>query len=136
MHHYALPQDVCPMKALAARTHHLYAIAPEDASLPISYIENTKHVTTSDITLAVRESVVLSRILNSGYSPLCVSAHLLMSSVAMALILNEVGEDIINKLGCWSSEMWLTYIHSQIYSCSAGLSDKMTVHHVLYNFRS
>ena len=91
MHHYALPQDVCPMKALAARTHHLYAIAPEDASLPISYIENTKHVITADITLAICEILVLSRLLNSFYLPVCISAHSLRAIGYMALRLNDLG---------------------------------------------
>jgi hypothetical protein len=75
MFHSALNQHFCPVKALARRTHYLYSIPPEDASLPISYAGNMHHVTTADITLAVRESVVLSGLLNSGYSPLRVSAH-------------------------------------------------------------
>ena len=54
IHHYAVPQDFCPVKYLTTRTRHLYSIAPEDASLPIIYIDNTKHVTTSDITLEFR----------------------------------------------------------------------------------
>jgi hypothetical protein len=64
MFHSALDQPFCPVKALAQRTHYLYTIAPEDASLP-----------SKGITLAVRESVVLSSLLNLGYSPLRVSAH-------------------------------------------------------------
>jgi hypothetical protein len=136
MYHTALNQAFCPVKALANRAHYLYSIAPEDASLPISYVGNTHHVTTADITLAVRESVVLSGLLNSGYSPSRVSAHSLRASGAMALRLNNVGEDLIKKLGRWSSSTWLTYIHSQISSLSAGLSEKMTIHHVFYNVGS
>jgi hypothetical protein len=136
MFHSTLDQTFCPVKALALRTHYLYSIAPEDASLPISYVGNMHHITTVDITLAMRESVVLSGLLNSGYSPSRVSAHSLQASGAMALPLNIVGEDLIKKLGCWSSSTWLTYIHSQISLLSAGLSEKMTVHHVFYNVGS
>jgi hypothetical protein len=126
----ALHQPFCPVKALACQTHYLYSIAPEDASLPISYVGTTHHITTADITLATRESVVLSGLLKSGYSLWCVSAHSLQASGAMALRLNNVGKDLIKKLGRWSSSTWLTYIHSQISLLSAGLSEKMAVHHV------
>jgi hypothetical protein len=51
----------------------------------------------------------------------------------MALRLNNVGEDMIKKLGRWSSSTWLTYIHSQISSYTACLSERMAVHHVFYN---
>jgi hypothetical protein len=124
MFHSALDQHFCPVKVLVRPTHYLYTIAPEDASLPISYVGNMHHVTTADITLAVRESVVLSGLLNSGYSWVRVSAHSLRASGAMALHLNNVGKVLIKKLGRWSSSTWLTYIHSQISSLSAGLSEK------------
>jgi hypothetical protein len=136
MYHSALNEPFCPVQALAARVNYLYSIAPEDDSLPISYVGNTHHITTAHITLAVRESVVLGGLLNSGYSPSRVSAHSLRASGAMALRLNNVGEDLIKKLGRWSSSTWLTYIHSQISSLSAGLSEKMTIHHVFYNVGS
>jgi hypothetical protein len=51
----------------------------------------------------------------------------------MALRLNDVGEDLIKKLGRWSSSTWLTYIHAQISSLTAGLSERMVIHHVFYN---
>ena len=54
IHQYAVPQDFFPVKSPTTRTHHLYYISPEYASLVISYIDNTNNVTTSDITLAVR----------------------------------------------------------------------------------
>ncbi len=52
MFHSALDQHFCPVKVLVRPTHYLYAIAPEDASLPISSIRTTHHVTTPDINLA------------------------------------------------------------------------------------
>jgi hypothetical protein len=136
MHHTALPSPFCPVKALANRVHHLFQRAPEHPELPISFVGLGSHVTSSHITLAVRESVVLSGLLNSGYSPSRVSAHSLRASGAMALRLNNVGEDLIKKLGRWSSSTWLTYIHAQISSLTAGLSERMVVHHVFYNVGS
>ena len=54
MHQYAVPQEFFHVKSPTTRTHHIYSTAPEYASLPISYIDNTNNFTTSDITLAVR----------------------------------------------------------------------------------
>ncbi len=136
MHHTATANLFCPVKALANRVHSLHAVAPNDASLPISFVPNAKHVTATDITRAVRESVLLAGLLNSGYSPTRVSAHSLRASGAMALKLNGVDGDLIMKLGRWSSTTWLTYIHSQISSLTAGLSERMTIHHVFYNIGS
>jgi hypothetical protein len=136
MHHTARPTSFCPVKALANRVHHLFQLAPANPELPLSFVGLGSHVTSSHITLAVRESVVLSGLLNSGYSPSRVSAHSLRASGAMALRLDNVGKDIIKKLGSWSSSTWLTYIHAQISSLTAGLSERMAIHHVFYNVGS
>jgi hypothetical protein len=136
MHHTSRPGTFCPVKTLANRVAHLYAMAPADASMPISFVAPMNHVSSAQITLAVRESVILGGLLNSGYSPSRVSAHSLRASGAMALRLNNVGEDLIKKLGRWSSSTWLTYIHAQISSLTAGLSERMVIHHVFYNVGS
>jgi hypothetical protein len=133
MHHTARPGTFCPVKSLANRVHYLYNLAPLDASIPISFAAPGTHVSSAHITLAVRESVILAGLLNSGYNPTRVSAHSLRASGAMALRLNDVGEDLIKKLGRWSSSTWLTYIHAQISSLTAGLSERMVIHHVFYN---
>jgi hypothetical protein len=54
----------------------------------------------------------------------------------MALHLNDVGKDLIKHLDQWSSSTWLTYIHAEISSLTAGLSERMVVHHVTYNVGS
>jgi hypothetical protein len=41
MYHTALDHAFCPVKALANQTHYLYSLAPNDASLPISYVGHT-----------------------------------------------------------------------------------------------
>jgi integrase len=133
MYHTATPGDFCPVKSLAHRVHRLYTIDPVDATLPLSFVNLGVHITSTHITRALREGVILAGLLNAGYNPTRVSAHSLRASGAMALRLNDVGEDLIKKLGRWSSSTWLTYIHSQISSLSAGLSERMTIHHVFYN---
>jgi hypothetical protein len=73
MHHTATLDAFCPVKALANRVHTLHAVAPQDARLPISLVPNSPHITATDVTRAVRESVLLSGLLNAGYSPTRVS---------------------------------------------------------------
>jgi integrase len=136
MYHTAHTGHFCPVKALARQIHYLFNLDPIDESIPLSLISPTLHVSSAQITLAVRESVILAGLLNLGYNPTRVSAHSLRASGAMALRLDNVGKDLIKKLGHWSSSTWLTYIHSQISSLTAGLSERMTLHHVFYNVGS
>jgi hypothetical protein len=133
MFHTANELPFCQINALARRVHHLHWLAPINPLLPISFLAPGTHVASGGITLAVSKCVALPGLLNSRYNPTRVSAHLLRASRAMALRLNNVGEDHIKKLGRWSSSTWLTYIHSQILSLTVGLSERMTIHHVFYN---
>lgn len=43
----------------------------------------------------------------------------------MAMHLNGVNHDKIRKMGRWSSDTFLMYIHEQVSAFSAGLSKKM-----------
>ena len=69
MYHDDINQAFFPIKSIANRIHYLYPIVSEYESRIISYVGNIQHVTTADITLAVRESVIISGLLNSGYFP-------------------------------------------------------------------
>jgi hypothetical protein len=132
-HDSASNPNFSPTTAAARLVHHLYTLDPADATLPISMVNPGRHITAPEITYAVRQSVVLGGLLNSGYQMSQVSAHSLRASGAMALKLNGHEEATIKKLGRWSSSTWLTYIHSQISSLTAGLSESMTVQHVFTN---
>ena len=43
----------------------------------------------------------------------------------MAMHLNHMSRDTIRKMGRWSSDTFLRYIHEQVSALSAGLSAKM-----------
>jgi hypothetical protein len=113
MYHTATYGDFCPVKALAHRVHLLYNVNPVNTKLPLSFITVRIHITSTHITQALGTGVILASLLNASYNPTWVSAHSLCASGPMALRLNDVGEDLIKKLGHWSSSTWLTYIHSQ-----------------------
>ena len=61
-----------------------------------------------------------------GINPNQVASHSLRSGGAMALHLNGVSDNVIKKLGRWSSDTFLIYIHEQIAVFSKGLSTKMS----------
>jgi hypothetical protein len=44
----------------------------------------------------------------------------------MAMHLNNVPCDTIQKAGCWSSDTFLMYIHEQIAAFSKGISKRMS----------
>jgi hypothetical protein len=44
----------------------------------------------------------------------------------MTMHLNKIDHDTIHKMGCWSSDTFLMYIHKQIAAFSSGLSKKMS----------
>ena len=54
----------------------------------------------------------------------------------MALKLNGYDEVVIQKLGRWSSNTYLRYIHSQIGALTAGVSGSMAHPHPFVNIAS
>ncbi len=52
------------------------------------------------------------------------------AGTTMAMHLNGVQHDTIQKMGRWSSNTFLMYIHKQILAFSAGLSKKQMVCHI------
>jgi hypothetical protein len=61
-----------------------------------------------------------------GYDLNRIGAHSLRASGAMALKLNGYDKETIMKIGRWSSDTFLTYIHSQIAALTMRVAAKMT----------
>jgi hypothetical protein len=53
----------------------------------------------------------------------------------MALHLNGVQAHLIKKVGRWSSDTFITYIHEQIAAVSANLATVMTNHIPFHNIQ-
>ena len=68
-----------------------------------------------------------------GYSQSRVSSHSLRAGGAMALKLNGEADSTIKIMGRWSSDTFITYIHSQTEALTAGLSIKMAREIVFHN---
>jgi integrase len=99
-----------------------------NTSLPISayYTNGTcHHVYSSHINHAVKHAAAQVGLPAKGYNLKDVSSHSLRAGGAMALKLHGCDRDTIKKLGRWSSDTFLTYIHEQISAFTTGLSTLM-----------
>jgi len=61
-----------------------------------------------------------------GLLPQHVGSHSLRAGGAMAMHLNKVDHNTIKKMGRWSSDTFLMYIHEQIAAFSSGISKQMS----------
>ena len=68
-----------------------------------------------------------------GIPPHKVSSHSLRAGGAMALHLAGKPSHVIQKMGRWTSNTYLTYIHAQISCLSTGLSALMSFLHTFIN---
>jgi hypothetical protein len=136
IHHEANPEATfCPVKSLARRVHFIRQRAMP-ASTPLSYIGPNDHVLASDIVAAVRHATAATGLLAQGYTTARVGSHSLRASGAMALKLNNVDTDRIKKIGRWSGNTFLTYIHAQIGALNAGISGRMSTRISFHNVAS
>lgn len=62
-----------------------------------------------------------------------VGSHSLRAGGAMAMHLSGVKYDVIKKMGRYSSNTFLMYIHEQISALSAGVSTQMSQQFVFHN---
>ena len=89
--------------------------------------------------LYVWESVVLDQDMNKlikvaavdlklearGFPAARMGTHLLQAGRAVALALSGQSPEMIKKIGCWSSDTFLMYMHKQIAHLTAGVAEGM-----------
>ena len=83
-------------------------------------------VTDRDIGAAVRWGATHKGLLTRGYSLNRVSSYSLRAGGAMAMKLCGASDSTIMHVGWWTCLTYLTYVHTQIGSLTAGLAGKMT----------
>jgi hypothetical protein len=126
LHHTAT--DHATFDPVVAMAHRLHALRHLPPSTPLStYIAKNqrKHVLPTMIRQMLHISVVATGLLSSGYTLDRIGTHSLRASGAMALKLNGHDKATIQKLGRWSSDTYLRYIHAQIGELSQGLASSM-----------
>jgi hypothetical protein len=126
VHHSTVNAWFCPAKACARRVHEIRSAGlPPDT--PLSVLENNTHVVAADILNAVKTAARQTNLPANVYEDLTrIRDHSLRASGAMALKLNGYDKETIMKIGRWSSDTFLTYIHSQIAALTMGVAAKMT----------
>jgi hypothetical protein len=84
-----------------------------------------KRVTSAEIRSAIQLGAVHDNLVAQGYDLDRIGSHSLRSGGAMHLKLAGYDNDIIKKLGRWSSNTYLLYIQSQIGQLTAGVATRM-----------
>jgi len=129
IHHTAIHTKQCPIRALARRVHaimnHPTGKSSDIISTYFTANGTAKVLRSNDINTAVKSAVVAVGLEKRGFTRASVSSHSLRAGGAMAMHLNGVSRDTIRKMGRWSSDTFLMYIHEQISAFSTGVSKKM-----------
>jgi hypothetical protein len=79
----------------------------------------------TQISTTIKQTVLALGLHQFGFTEQTVSSHSLRAGGAMAMKLNGIDDTIIKKHGRWSSDTFLTYIHTQIGALTAGVSKAM-----------
>jgi hypothetical protein len=129
IHHEATHAETCPAKALIRRIKHITAHTSNPNTIISTYFESPtksgKVMRATEINSALKAAVLRLDMKKHGFEAAQISSHSLRAGGAMALHLNKVPTHTIRKMGRWSSDTFLDYIHEQIAVFSAGLSTAM-----------
>jgi hypothetical protein len=129
IHQRAVDIPTCPIKALAYRTHHILSNGGDESSLICMVFDNNTWttITSKDIITALRAAATSLKLQNQNIDPDLIGAHSLRSGGAMALKLHGYDDTTIRKMGRWTSDTFLQYIHNQIAHLSVDISQKMSI---------
>ena len=82
-------------------------------------------MTASNIRDMLRQTAVGQQLSSHGYDLSRIGSHSLRSGGAMALRLAGYDDDMIKKLGRWSSNTYLIYIQTQVAQFTQGVAPQM-----------
>ena len=127
IHRSAMGGKFCPVKALVRRFVHLRSNKASPDDIISSYWDHLGkgNLTDVDIRVAVKRAVITLKLARNGITAARVGTHSLRAGGAMALKFAGADRDDIKKMGRWSSDTWLIYIHDQISEYSEGWTSKM-----------
>ena len=130
IHHHALSaRKQCPVKALERRVVHLYKHAADSDELLCEYFDHLEKsyvtITNNDMLKLVQAAGVDLKLEKKGFPSERLGTHSLRTGGAMAMEVNGETDQNIKKMGRWSTDTFLMYIHEQISHLTKGISDKM-----------
>ena len=123
IHHHCTGRITSPVKALARRIAHIMSHTANQDTAISTYFDFPwlpKQVRATDINSALKTSIYALGLQRFGFNRSNVSSHSLRAGGAMAMKLNGVDTVTIKKMGRWSSNTFLEYIHQQIGAFTTG----------------
>jgi hypothetical protein len=129
IHQIAIDKDACPVKALALRVHHILSNGGSKDSLLCEFYEDNKigHISSKDMIVLLRAAAKTLKLQDQAIDPDLIGAHSLRSRGAMALKLHGYDDTTIRKMGRWTSDTFLQYIHNQIAHLAKDISKNMSM---------
>ena len=130
IHQESLHTKNCPNRAVIRRVKHIQAHTTNTDEIIGTYFANKsapgKQVTPDQMNKAVKRAVTDLRLDINGLHATHVGSHSLRAGGAMAMHLNGIDPNTIKKMGRWSSDTFLMYIHEQIAAFSNNVSKRMS----------
>ena len=125
----------CPVRALGRRFLHLRDNNAKQNDILSAYWDHLgkTHITDKDVRRATKAAVLKLGLAANVVTPCRVGTHSLRAGGAMALKFAGASRDDIKKMGRWSSDTFLIYIHDQIAEYSEGWTDKMATPRSYFN---
>lgn len=126
-HHTISNRELCPAQVLARRIHHIYENTGSDDDMLCTYFDHMGKgaVVNGDITQLVQVAAVDLDLPAQGFLVACVGLHLLRAGGVVVLALAGESQDMIKKIGWWSSDTFLMYVHKQIAHLTTGVAERM-----------
>lgn len=117
IHCSAVKRPYCPVKALVRRFIHLRTNKTGPNEIISAFLDplGVNHATDSHTGKVIKNTVRILTLDKQG-----VGTHFFRAGGAMALNFAGTDHDNIKKLGQWSSDMFMIYIHDQIVEYSKG----------------
>ena len=125
----------CPVRALVRRFDHLRSNKAHADDLLSTYWDHNgqHHIRPDDIMDAIRVAAQQLKLENQGIPASRIGTHSLRAGGAMALKFSGADRDDIKKLGRWTSDTFLIYIHDQIAAYQEGWTQQMSQHRHFFN---
>ena len=137
IHQEAIHNEFCPIRALIRRIHHIQANTSDPTTIISTYFQTPyckgRAISANDINQGVKSAVTRLGLANNGLHQNLVGSHSLRAGGAMAMHLQGIDTNTIKKMGRWSSDTFLMYIHEQMSAFSTGVSQKMSTHVNFHN---
>jgi hypothetical protein len=130
IHHYSTGSPICPIAAIVRGLWQIYPHSRDMSTLFAAYYQPNAskwHLTPSHVNTFLKQMAATMPRLHQLNIPISlISSHSLRAGGAVALHLNNVPAHTIQIMGRWSSDTFITYIHSQLSSFTLNLSTYMS----------